>query len=413
MSRLAPKLSESLRLALHTLRSHKMRSGLVILGVGIGVTTLMGMVSILTGLGQKIASDIRSSDHVVVTLMKFDLVIHGDPKQFLSRKDPDPDDLAAIRASLPRVRYSDFQQASQFFTRLQRDGQKTGLVSLFGASSHLALIYNIPLILGRNFTDQEELHSGKVVLIGFGPYQDLFAGVDPIGKLLRVRGEEYTIVGVFDERKTLFGGGFADNFVMLPYTTFRKDLAREGDQISINVVPVEGEPAQKVVDDLTALMRARHRLRPSDPDDFAVITADQIEAFVSKVTGPIGLVLAVIASIGLMVGGIGVMAIMLVSVTERTREIGIRKALGASRSDILYQFLVESASLTGIGGLLGMAAGIGLAQAAAALVHLPASVPIGWTVAGVAFSAGIGIVFGLYPALRASRLDPIEAIRSE
>jgi putative ABC transport system permease protein len=413
LSRLAPKLAESLRLALHTLRSHKMRSGLVILGVGIGVTTLMGMVSILTGLGQKIASDIRSSDHVVVTLTKFDLVVHGDRDQFMSRPDPDPDDLAAIRAELPRVRYSDFQQASQFFTRLQREGQKTGLVSVFGASSHLALIYNIPLILGRNFTDQEELHSGKVVLIGFGPYHDLFEGVDPIGKMVRVRGEEYTVVGVFDKRKSLFGGGFADNFVMLPYTTFRKDLAREGDQISINVVPVDGESAQKVVDDLTALMRARHRLRPSDPDDFSVITADQIEAFVSKVTGPIGLVLAVIASIGLMVGGIGVMAIMLVSVTERTREIGIRKALGASRGDILYQFLVESASLTGIGGLLGIAAGIGLAQAAAALVHLPASVPIGWTLAGAAFSAGIGIVFGLYPALRASRLDPIEAIRME
>jgi putative ABC transport system permease protein len=413
MSRLGPKLVESLRLALHTLRSHKMRSGLVILGVGIGVTTLMGMVSILLGLGNKIASDIRSSDNVVVTLSKFDLLVGGDHEQVRSRPDIEPDDLRAIRESLPRVRWSDFQQASQWFTRMQREGQKTGLVSVFGATSHLAMIYNVPLLLGRNFTDQEEAHSANVILLGYGPYRDLFPSLDPIGKMVRVRGGEYTVVGVFGPRKALLGGGFADNFVMLPYTTYRKRLGREEDQVTINLVPAPGVPVQEVVDDLTALMRTRHGLRPGQPDDFSVITADEVESFVGKITGPIGLVLAVIASIGLMVGGIGVMAIMLVSVTERTHEIGIRKAIGANRGDILYQFLVEAATLTGIGGVIGIGSGLALARLAGALFHLPATTPLGWTAAAVVSSAGIGIVFGLYPALRAARLDPVEAMRNE
>jgi putative ABC transport system permease protein len=160
-------------------------------------------------------------------------------------------------------------------------------------------------------------------------------------------------------------------------------------------------------------MRQRHGLRPGDDDDFAVIPADAIEEFVSQVTGPIGLVLAVIASIGLMVGGIGVMAIMLVSVTERTREIGIRKALGANRMDILYQFLIEAATLTGIGGLAGIVAGVAIAELIGRLIHLPADVPVSWTLLAVLFSAGIGIVFGLYPAQRAARLDPVEAMRNE
>jgi putative ABC transport system permease protein len=250
------------------------------------------------------------------------------------------------------------------------------------------------------------------VLLGAGPYEDLFPSVDPIGKRIRIRGQAFTVVGVCAQRNHLFGR-LADNFAIVPYTTFRREWGQDEDQVVIAAVPAAGASVEETQDDITALMRQRHGLRPADPDDFAVTSADAIEEFVSRVTGPIGLALAVIASIGLMVGGIGVMAIMLVSVTERTREIGIRKSLGATRMDILYQFLIEAATLTGLGGVAGIAAGTALAYGIAALLHLPAATPLGWTMGAFVFSAGIGIVFGLYPAQRAARLDPIEAMRDE
>jgi putative ABC transport system permease protein len=306
----------------------------------------------------------------------------------------------------------DFQQNPQWSTILAYEGEKTGIVGVVGASTQFPMIFNIPIRLGRNFTELEERHSASVCMIGAGPAEDLFPHVDPIGKRIRIRGQAMTVVGVYGERNHLFGG-LADDFVVLPFTTFRGQWGDESDQVILAIVPEDGYSLEDTSDDIAALMRMRHGLRPADEDDFAISSADAVEELIGKFTGPIGLVLAVIASIGLMVGGIGVMAIMLVSVTERTREIGIRKSLGATRMDILYQFLVEAASLTGLGGLAGVLAGSTLAWLVAQMTALPASSSPVWTAGAVAFSAGIGIIFGLYPALRASRLDPVEAMRNE
>jgi len=406
------RLDESLRQAWDTLRTHKMRSALVILGVGIGVTTLMLTVTILLGLGKKISQDIRSSDNTVIYLSKFDILVGGDPKKYAHRPEIEPGDMDAVRDNLSSVRLVDFQQNPQWSTILGYEGEKTGIVGVVGASTQFPVVFNIPIRLGRNFTQHEQEHSARVCMIGDGPAEDLFPHVDPIGKRVRIRGQAFTVVGVYDKRNHLFGG-LADDFVVLPYTTFRSQWGDERDQIILAIVPREGHSLEDTSDDITALMRARHGLRPADEDDFAVSSADAVEELVGKFTGPIGLVLAVIASIGLMVGGIGVMAIMLVSVTERTREIGIRKSLGATRMDILYQFLVEAASLTGLGGIAGVLAGSALAWLVAQMTALPASSSPLWTAGAVAFSAGIGIIFGLYPALRASRLDPVEAMRNE
>ncbi len=406
------KLVENLRQAFDAIRGHKMRSALVVLGVGIGVTTLMGMVTILLGLGGKISQDLKSSDNTVVYLSKFDLLVGGNPKKYAHRPEIDPDDMKAMRKEVRSVRLVDFQQNPNWATVLAYKGEKTGLVSVIGATSRMALVYTIPIASGRNFTEQEEEHSTRVCLLGAGPGEDLFPSVDPIGKRIRIRGEAFTIVGVFDKRNSLFGG-LADDFVAVPYSAFRNLWGQKQDQINLAIVPHDGYSLEETQDDITAFMRARHGLRPGDEDDFAVSSADAIDELVRRITGPIGLALAAIASIGLMVGGIGVMAIMLVSVTERTREIGIRKSLGATRLDILYQFLVEAATLTGLGGIAGVIVGTLLAKAVAAMIHLPATTSVGWTLTAVAFSAGIGIVFGLYPALRASRLDPVEAMRNE
>ncbi len=411
-SGLIRRLDESLRQAWDTLRSHKMRSALVILGVGIGVTTLMLTVTILLGLKGKISQDIRSSDNTVIYLSKFDILVGGDPRKYAHRPEINPGDLEAVRDELPSVKMVDFQQNPQWSTILAYEGEKTGIVGVVGASTQFPMIFNIPIRLGRNFTEQEEKHSARVCMIGDGPAEDLFPHVDPIGKRIRIRGQAMTVVGVYGERNHLFGG-LADDFIVLPYTTFRGQWGDERDQVILAIVPEDGYSLEDTSDDIAALMRMRHGLRPADEDDFGISSADAVEELIGKFTGPIGLVLAVIASIGLMVGGIGVMAIMLVSVTERTREIGIRKSLGATRMDILYQFLVEAASLTGLGGIAGVLAGSTLAWLVAQMTALPASNSPVWTAGAVAFSAGIGIIFGLYPALRASRLDPVEAMRNE
>ncbi len=408
-------LRENLAQALETLRAHKMRCGLVILGVAIGVTTLMAMVSILTGLSVKIEADIRTSDNVVVNLVKFDFLGgNQDPEEIQARPDLTPADWDVIRTEVDSVSLVDYQQQPQgrLYLAHYKDKRSRPL-SVAGTSPAFPNIYLIPLAVGRFFTEDELARNKRVVVLGKGPLEDLFPNVDPVGNKIRMGGNEYEVVGGFQSRESLFGS-LADNFALLPFTTFRKDLGRPRlDSFVISMVPAEGYTADEVTDDVHSLMRARHRLRPGQEDDFALVSADRIQGFVEDATAGVAIALVVIASIGLMVGGIGVMAIMLVSVTERTREIGIRKAVGATRGAVLWQFLIEAVALTGLGGLVGIAAGLGAAKLVTLLFGFPSSISIPWIVVAVAVSAGIGLVFGMYPAARASRLDPVEAIRQE
>ena len=250
-------------------------------------------------------------------------------------------------------------------------------------------------------------------MIGAGPAEDLFPHVDPIGKRIRIRGQAMTVVGVYGERNHLFGG-LADDFIVLPYTTFRGQWGDETDQVILAIVPEDGYSLEDTSDDIAALMRMRHGLRPANEDDFALSSADAVEELIGKFTGPIGLVLAVIASIGLMVGGIGVMNIMVVSVTQRTHEIGVRKAVGARRQDIRLQFLIEAMALSGAGGVIGILVGIGLGWVLTAFYPaMPVDVSAVWVFLGFTISVGVGLFFGYYPADRAAQLDPIAALRHE
>jgi putative ABC transport system permease protein len=407
-------VGENVRQALETVRSHKMRSGLVILGVAIGVTTLMAVVSILSGLAAKLEQNVRSSDNVVVNLVKFDFLGgRMDPEEIRGRPDLTPADWDIIRNDIGSVQMADYQQQAEGVLYLATyEERRSRPLAVAGVSVDFPRIYLIPLAAGRFFTEDELARNKRVCVLGKGPLEDLFPNVDPIGKRVRISGESYEVVGAFQSRESLFGA-FADNFVMLPFTTYRKDFARERDRFTIAIVPEATASVDDVINDVRGLMRGRHKLRPTQEDDFALVSADRIQGFVEDLTGPIGLVLTVIASIGLMVGGIGVMAIMLVSVTERTREIGIRKAVGASRSSIMGQFLTEAVTLTGIGGLLGLLVGLGFAQAVSWFTGVPAVLPWLWVAAAIMVSAGVGLIFGMYPAARAARLDPVEAIRHE
>jgi putative ABC transport system permease protein len=265
---------------------------------------------------------------------------------------------------------------------------------------------------GRFFTGFEVDRSRRVVVLGYGPAKDLFPNRDPVGKRIRIGNFEYEVVGALESREHIMGS-IGDNFACVPYTTFEKDMSGEFDDYQIGVTIKPGFTLDEGKEEIEALMRVRRKVAPGAESDFHVTTSEAFRDLLANVTRSIALILVVISSIGLMVGGIGVMNIMLISVTERTREVGIRMAMGARRSDILQQFLVEAATLTGTGGIIGIILGLATARGVAHLIRFPYSVPFIWIVIAFVFSASIGLIFGMYPANRAARMDPINALHYE
>jgi len=401
---------ENLGIAIDVLREHKLRSGLIILGVAIGVASLMGMVSILLGLQNKITSNIHSSDQTVLQVQKYDIFVFRPTEAMQHRKEITAQDARAIREQCPSLEHVAFVvQPHRPPPTLRYKKEKSRMVQIIGTQPSLLYLQSLDLEDGRMMTDEEVLHRAKVVVLGHSPRRDLFPNVDPIGKTVRIQNDDFTIVGTFAERKTLFGS-MGENFGMIPYTTFMATMWQEGDGQAVAAAVKEGLSVDAARDELIRVMRVQRRLKANQENDFAVISADAALELIGRVTGPIALILSAISSIALLVGGIGVMNMMLVSVTERTGEIGIRKAVGAKRQDILWQFLIEAGALTGLGGIIGILLGLGAAQVVSLLTGLPVSLSPVYISLAVAFSVAIGMFFGLYPALRASKLNPINAI---
>jgi putative ABC transport system permease protein len=404
---------ENFREAFAVIRSHRLRSALLILGVAIGVTTILAIVAILEGLRHKIEGDFASAARPYVGIQKLDEIFVGDGDEAMWRRpDLTPRDAEAIRAMSRTADKVDFYVDPSRFRVLTHKREKTGLMAVTGSSEDFPMIFALSVAEGRFFTAAEVSAGAPVVVLGYGPARDLFPNEDPIGKRIQVSGREYLVIGTFEERRTTFGP-MSENYAVLPHTVYRKDLLREWDQFYIFVAPKHGVTLEACQEEMIAIMRQLRRLRPADENNFGVVTSEAFSKIAGKITGAIFLVLVVISSIGLLVGGIGVMNIMLISVAERTREIGMRMAVGATRKDLLMQILVESGTLTGIGGVLGVAFGLGVAYGITRLAHFPFFVPLLWVAIAVVFSAGIGVLFGLYPANRAARLDPIEALRYE
>lgn len=404
-------IQENLRIALDVLWAHRLRTGLIVLGVAIGVAALMGMVSILLGLAAKIRQDISSSEQTVLMVMKYDFFVRGYDESVLRRKDITVEDARAIREGCPSLQYVTFlvePQGRPPYT-LYHGNEKSRMIQVVGSEPSLFNIWSLELEEGRMFTNEEVYHSAKVVVLGHSPRRDLFPNTDPIGKKVRIGNDEFTVVGTFVERKTLFGS-LGENFAMVPYTTFMANLWRERDMRVIYGGVRDGVSVDAAKDEVTRVMRLRRRLRADQENDFAVNSSDAALEFLDRISVPIAGILAAISSIGLIVGGIGVMNMMLVSVTERTGEIGIRKAVGARRQDILWQFLVEAGTLTGTGGIIGIGTGYAAASAVSALTGLPSTLSPFYVALAVVFSIAIGVFFGLYPANRAAKLDPVTAM---
>jgi len=417
-------LAEVLVMAVDTLRSNKLRSALTVLGVVIGVTSIVGMTSLIRGFGNQMETLIRQMGSDTVYVAKLSISSFASGKSFrdvIKRPDITMEDAKAIKAGAPSVKLVGTQlgngPGSQRL-RMQYRDQSTKGMELIGASANFAETNFLEITSGRFFTEYEVERRRNVIVLGASPALTLFPAVDPLAKKIRVGKDEFTVIGVLGKRPSILGGD-PDEFGVIPITTYDKlyDPPRIWGRLQrfllIGVVPYPGTPRAQVLKEVEEVMRSRHRLKLGEENDFDIVTSDMIMKIFDQFTQAIALALVVISSIALMVGGIGVMAIMTISVTERTREIGIRKALGAKRREILWQFLLEAVFLTSIGGLLGILLGSAVGLTVHLLTEFPISLPW-WSFAiGIGFSATVGIFFGLWPAFKASRLDPIEALRYE
>ena len=406
--------AENLKLALDVIRTHKMRSGLLILGVAIGVTTVLAMVTVMSGLGKRVQEDILSADRPYLMITRYD-PIGGDEdrRDILRRKRLTEDDVGAIETSCATIDKVDFQIDSGGRLRVLRyESERTNLISVIGVSHNFSGMFSLQIEEGRFYNEFELDRRRRVVVLGYGPAKDLFPNRDPIGKHVKIGNQEFEVVGTMATRKHIFGS-IGDNFAAVPYTTFEKDFSGPYDDHTIVVTVKPEYTLEEAKEEITSLLRARRRVELGAANDFYITTSEAFRELLSNITKYIGLILVVISSIGLMVGGIGVMNIMLVSVAERTREVGIRMAMGARRTDIMQQFLIEAATLTGSGGLIGIFLGLLSARGISSLISFPYSVPVHWIVIAFVFSASIGMIFGLYPANRAAKMDPIHALRYE
>jgi putative ABC transport system permease protein len=428
-------LYEVVVMALDTLRTNKLRSALTVLGVVIGITSIVGMTAMIRGFDESLRAMVREIGPNIVFVQRFGAtsLTSGDVFTTLMRRpNLTISDARAIEAA-PSIQLVDVQLGVGGFgppamERVFYRELRTRPIIIFGATENFAVGTQLELTAGRFFTGTEVQYRKNVVVLGDTPYQALFGetATDPIGKMVRVGAERYMVVGVFEKRPAV--GGFnagQDDFVVIPYTAYQRQFgvrsffagrgsnSTEITPIQIAAVPREGVPQQAAIAEVERIMRIRHGLRLDEPNDFDIVTQDAILQLWDQISQATFLALIVISSIALMVGGIGVMAIMSISVTERTREIGVRKALGARRVEILFQFLMEAAFLTSLGGVLGIVLGAAIGW----IVHLASGFPISlpwWSFAiGLGFSASVGIFFGMYPAFKASRLDPIEALRYE
>jgi putative ABC transport system permease protein len=414
-------LGEIVGMSIDTLRTNKMRSALTVLGVVIGITSIVGMTSLIRGFDQTLRDSIRELGPNTIYVQKMGALSFTAGKTFqelIKRPNLLPSDARAI-AELPSVALVDLWLGATggAGSRVYYGNQRTKPIGVLGVTENFAAVSFVKLEHGRFIVPAEVQNRRQVVVLGQTPFESLFQNVDPIGKKVRVGTREYTVIGVAGKRPNMGGlASGADDFVVIPYTTHEKFYGRVGlfnRSAMIAVVPREDVPRNVAMGEVEELMRIRHNVRLDEPNDFDLLTQDAMMKVWDQFSQATFLALVVISSIALMVGGIGVMAIMMISVTERTREIGVRKALGARRREILWQFLIEAAFLTSFGGILGILFGSGIGLLVHWISEFPISLPW-WSFAiGIGFSAGVGIFFGLFPAIKASRLDPIEALRYE
>lgn len=410
---------ESVRMALTTLRANKLRSGLTILGIVIGVTTVITISSVINGLNNRVNDWVSSLGSNVFWVFHMPVIGVRPTAEMLARKKLNIDEVYALR-QLPHVVAADggYQHVGQFrvgSVDVKYKGKKVGGTMLQGSTAEMAQVTDFNMQDGRMFTDEEDKRAAHVCVLGHDTWESLFGSENAIGKEINVEAGMYTVIGVLTKRKQPFGGGRnqADNAVYFPLGTFH-NLHPEDKDMWVSVKYDDPKNRSLVEEEIRERLRIMRKVRVDKPDDFEIFGPDSLSKLWGQLTGGLVLFMIAVSSVGLMVGGVGVMNIMLVSVTERTREIGVRKAIGATKRTILTQFTTEAVSLCAVGGIIGILVGAVITYIIFFLpIGLPATLSTTWVLIGFGVSCAIGLLFGIYPAWKAANLDPIEALRYE
>jgi len=404
------QLLEGIIIALRSLVANKLRSILTLIGVIIGVMTVIAVVSIISGMNRYVEAEISSMGSTTFLIRKFGIVTSQEEWiEQRKRKRITLEDMEAVKENCPDC--GEVGAEAITWTKVKYKGEHLSRMAIAGATANITEILDHEIYDGRIFSEFEVEHNRRVCFVGWEIKENLFPNEDPLGKDIKIGNHYFRIIGLAEKKGTFLGSN-EDDFVLIPITTFEKLFARRL-FLMIFVKAEDFLSMEDAMDQCRVILRARRSVPYDEPDDFAIMTSESVMDFFRQFTRLALMVMGGIASISLLVGGIVIMNIMLVSVTERTREIGIRKALGARRRNILWQFLVEAVTLASVGGIVGVIMGAMIAKLISAVSPLPASVELWSVVVALLVSSSVGIFFGIFPAMKAARLNPIEALRYE